>query len=85
MIYSALSKSLKLTALAYWGFLKELSDISSLPAYLDLFTDKINAVTTETATDAMRRRINPDALLTIIVGGEGDTKKKEAVNGKTEG
>lgn len=49
--------------------------------YLDQFTDKVNAVTTEQAADAMRRRINPDALLTIIVGGEADNKDAEKTDG----
>ena len=53
--------------------------------YLDLFTDRVNAVSNEEAADAMRRRINPEALLTIIVGGDGNTKKNEVVDGKTEG
>ncbi len=54
--------------------------------YLDLFTDEINSISNEDAADAMRRRINPDALLTIIVGGEGNTKAKESIaDGKTEG
>lgn len=38
--------------------------------YLDQFTNKINAVTAEQAKEAMQRRIKPDAMLTIIVGGE---------------
>ena len=39
--------------------------------YLDLFTDRINAITPQDAAEAMRRRINPEAMLTIIVGGNG--------------
>ena len=50
--------------------------------YLDQFTDKVNAVSKDDAADAMRRRINPDAMLTVIVGGE-ETKAKD-VDGKTE-
>ena len=49
--------------------------------YLDHFTNKVNAVTKEEAADAMRRRINPDALLTIIVGGEAADKSSEKVDG----
>jgi len=53
--------------------------------YLDQFTDKVNAVTVEEAADAMRRRINPDAMLTIIVGGEAKKNGSEKIDGKTEG
>jgi len=38
--------------------------------YLDNFNDKINAVTIAQIKDAYQRRINPDKLATIIVGGE---------------
>ena len=41
--------------------------------YLDQFTDQINAITPEQAKEAMQRRINPEAMLTIIVGGEAKT------------
>ena len=51
--------------------------------YLDQFTDKVNEVSQAQAADAMRRRINPDAMLTIIVGGEGP--KAEAAKAKTGG
>ena len=53
--------------------------------YLDQFTDQVNAVTVEQAADAMRRRINPEALLTIIVGGEAANKDSEKADGKAEG
>jgi len=53
--------------------------------YLDQFTDKVNAVTVEEAADAMRRRINPDVMLTIIVGGEAKKNGSEKIDGKTEG
>ena len=52
--------------------------------YLEHFTDKINEVTQEEAADAMRRRINPEAMLTIIVGGE-EKKDSDKADGKTEG
>ncbi|PWQ99449.1 M16 family metallopeptidase [Leucothrix pacifica] len=64
--------------------------------YLDTFTDRINAVTLDEAKEAMQRRIKPDAMLTVVVGGEAKTddsaeaskdetaagsKKTEAVSG----
>ena len=52
--------------------------------YLDQFTDQINKITIEEAADAMRRRINPDALLTIIVGGEAKSKN-DVADGKAQG
>ncbi|VAW83934.1 FIG015287: Zinc protease [hydrothermal vent metagenome] len=39
--------------------------------YLDTFNDNINAVTLEQIKEAYQRRINPDKLVTIIVGGDG--------------
>ncbi|ADE12594.1 M16 family metallopeptidase [Sideroxydans lithotrophicus] len=36
--------------------------------YLDDFTDKVNKVTTKQIHDAFKRRIDPDALATVIVG-----------------
>ena len=48
--------------------------------YLDEFTDKVDKVTVAQIHDAFRRRINPDAMATVIVGApEG----KEP-GGKTE-
>ncbi len=38
--------------------------------YLDTFTDTINAITREQIMDAYKRRIHPDKMLTIIVGGK---------------
>ncbi|PID47080.1 MAG: peptidase M16 [Proteobacteria bacterium] len=38
--------------------------------YLERFTHNINAVTQAQAREAMQRRIKPDAMLTVIVGGE---------------
>jgi len=49
--------------------------------YLDQFTDQVNAVTKEQAADAMRRRIDPDALLTIIVGGDAPSKEPAKTDG----
>ena len=49
--------------------------------YLDRFTDEIDSITQEEAKDAMQRRVNPNAMLTIVVGGES---KEEMKNGKSE-
>ena len=50
--------------------------------YLDRFTGEIDGITQAEAKDAMQRRINTDAMLTVVVGGEPkDTEKKD---GKSE-
>ncbi len=46
------------------------------PTYLDDFTAKVDKVTTKQINDAFKRRIDPDALATVIVGAP------EAVAGK---
>jgi len=38
--------------------------------YLDTFVGHVNEQTTETVKDAMKRRIHPDKMLTVIVGGK---------------
>ena len=38
--------------------------------YLDTFNDKVMAVTREQIMDAFHRRVFPDRMATIIVGGE---------------
>lgn len=38
--------------------------------YLDTFNNKIEAITVAQIKDAYQRRINPDKLVTVIVGGE---------------
>lgn len=38
--------------------------------YLDTFNDSVKAVTVEKIKDAFKRRIHPDKLVTIMVGGE---------------
>ncbi len=40
--------------------------------YLKAFNDRIMAVTREQIIDAYRRRVLPDAMSTIIVGGDGN-------------
>jgi len=53
--------------------------------YLERFTDEINRVTPEQAKLAMQRRINPDALLTVIVGGEPpETKSMSEADGEVK-
>jgi len=37
--------------------------------YLDTFNTKVEAVTVEKIRDAFRRRVNPDRMATIVVGG----------------
>lgn len=38
--------------------------------YLDTFTTKVNALTREHITEAFSRRIQPDKMVTVIVGGD---------------
>ena len=38
--------------------------------YLDTFNDRVSAVTREQIKDAFKRRVSPEAMVTIIVGGE---------------
>lgn len=40
--------------------------------YLDTFNDKINAVTIEQIKDAFSRRVHPDKMVTILVGGHAE-------------
>ena len=43
--------------------------------YLDTFNDNVMAVTREQIRDAYRRRVHPDRMVTVIVGGDaGDDK-----------
>lgn len=42
--------------------------------YLDTFNDKVNAVTVAQIKDAFQRRVNADRMLTVMVGGEAETK-----------
>ena len=37
--------------------------------YLQRFTDRVEAVTVEQIQDAYRRRVDPERLLTVVVGG----------------
>ncbi len=40
--------------------------------YLNTFNDKVNAVTIEMIKDAFKRRIHPDKLVTVTVGGKAE-------------
>jgi len=40
--------------------------------YLDSFTVKVNAVTIEQIKDAYTRRVHPDRMVTVLVGGEAE-------------
>jgi len=55
--------------------------------YLQEFNDKINAVTVENIKDAFQRRIHPDKMVTVQVGGKAKIenktdKAKESKNAK---
>lgn len=56
--------------------------------YLDSFTETVNKITREEVIDAFKRRVNPDKMLTIIVGGEAKSTesktKNEAKSGEKE-
>ncbi len=41
--------------------------------YLDRFTDRVSAVTADDIRDAYRRRVHPDRLAIVMVGGSGDS------------
>lgn len=40
--------------------------------YLDNFNDKVNAITVDQIKDAFDRRVHPDKMITIMVGGEAE-------------
>lgn len=46
--------------------------------YLDTFTETIDKITRDDVSDAFKRRIQPDKMLTVIVGGDGSEKKPSA-------
>jgi len=53
--------------------------------YLDVYTGKVDAVAQEQIVDAFQRRLDPDKMLTVIVGGEEKKDESEAdVTGDTE-
>ena len=45
--------------------------------YLDTFSDTINKISKDEVMDAFKRRVHPDKMLTIIVGGEAKNKTEE--------
>ncbi len=51
--------------------------------YLDTFTGNIKALTQEQVMDVLQRRLDPDKMLTVIVGGE--KKSDEAETEKSDG
>lgn len=46
--------------------------------WLDTYTDQVNKVTPEAIRDAFARRIKPQHLATVIVGGDGDNALDDA-------
>jgi len=57
---------------------KILENVSSIAFYglpldyLDTYIDKVKAVSLEQVKDAFQRRVHPDKLLTVIVGGQSE-------------
>ncbi|MGB0846204.1 MAG: M16 family metallopeptidase [Thiolinea sp.] len=47
--------------------------------YLDTFTAKVEALTSEQVIDAFKRRLDPETMLTVVVGGETMPADKEKV------
>ena len=43
--------------------------------YLDTLKQKVNNVTKAEIQDAFLRRVNPDKMATVIVGGKSDSKE----------
>jgi zinc protease len=52
--------------------------------YLDTFTNKINAVTPAQIADAFQRRVQPEKMVTVIVGGEDIQPKDSKANAQTQ-
>ncbi len=50
--------------------------------YLETFTGKVNNITRDEVIDAFKRRIHPDKMLTVIVGGEDKDVAKKASTDK---
>ncbi|PHS67831.1 MAG: peptidase M16 [Methylophaga sp.] len=54
------------------GYLAMISFYGLSLDYLDTFKAKVNAVTIKQIKDAYNRRIHPDKMLTVMVGGEAE-------------
>ncbi len=52
--------------------------------YLESFTGKINVLTREQIADAFTRRVQPDKMVTVIVGEDGGSKPEDAETAKPE-
>lgn len=52
--------------------------------YLDTFTSKINAITPTQIADAFQRRVQPDKMVTVIVGGEDAQPKDSQANAQAQ-
>ena len=49
-----------------------------------MFTNKINAITPAQIADAFQRRIQPDKMVTVIVGGEDAQPKDSKANAQAQ-
>lgn len=52
--------------------------------YLDTFTTTIDKITRDEVSDAFKRRLQPEKMLTVIVGGEAKPDKKQVDSKKPE-
>jgi zinc protease len=57
------------------GYLAMLAFYDMPLDYLDTFKQRINAVTIEQIQDAFQRRINPNKMVTVLVGGQAKEQK----------
>lgn len=66
------------------GFLAMIGFYGLPLDYLDTFTQKVEAVTLEQVRDAFRRRVDPNRMLTVVVGGavEEQTAKTDPESGE---
>ena len=53
--------------------------------YLDTFTTKVDAVTQEQIVDAFQRRLDPDKMVTVIVGGEANSSEDNVASASDAG
>lgn len=59
------------------GFLSSVGRYELPHDFLDTFNTRIKAVTPQSIQEAWQRRIKPEQLVTVIVGGETDTPQNE--------